>query len=214
MNAAAEQTPSLQREWWLRALAVIQSPGAVFTAMRDDSDEAAGARAEPLTAIVLLAGMAGVLSASVAGRLLDQLDLDRLAVLIWAFLGGGAYGLLVFWLGGAFLRVAWRRLGGAGSYRQARHVLGFAAAPLALSLLLVWPIRVTLYRSDLFRSGGADTGIGDRLFEGLAVLAFLWALALVVVGVRALHDWSWGRAGAAVGIASVIPALLVLASAL
>jgi len=37
----------------------------------------------------------------------------------------------------------------------------FASAPLALSLLLVWPVRLAIYGDDLFRSGGSDTGTGE-----------------------------------------------------
>ena len=39
-----ESTRSLQKEWWLRALAVFQSPRGTFAALRDGSDEAAEAR--------------------------------------------------------------------------------------------------------------------------------------------------------------------------
>ena len=39
----------------------------------------------------------------------------------------------------------------ASSFRQARHIVGLAAAPLALSLLLVWPVRLAIYGGDVFR---------------------------------------------------------------
>jgi hypothetical protein len=214
VNAASEQTPSLQREWWLRALAVFQSPQAVFAAMRDDSPRAAQARQEPLVAFVFLAGMAGVLSTSLAGWLLDDGNLDGLDMAVWTFLGGAAYGGTVYWLGGALLYAASLSLGGHGSYRRARHLLGYAAAPLALSLLLVWPVRIAVYGEDVFRTGGSDAGAGDKLFEALSLGFGAWALVLLVMGVRAVHGWPWLRALAAVLLAAAPVGLVVALSAL
>jgi hypothetical protein len=210
VNVAAEPAPSQQRDWWLRALAVFQSPKAVFAAMRDDSREAAGARQEPITAIVFLAGMAGVLSTTIAGRLLDDATFDGLSVAVWAFLGGAFYGLLVYWLGGGLLYGAGSLLGGRWSYRQARHVLAFAALPLVLSLALVWPVRIAVYGGDVFRSGGSDTGTGDAIFEALALGFAGWALALLVIAMRAVHGWPLPRGVAAVALAATPAALFVL----
>ena len=115
------------------------------------------------------------------------------AVLAWAFLGGAFYGLVVYWLGGLMVHAFSRGFGGSSSYRQARHIVAFAAAPLALSLLLVWPVRLAIYGGDVFRSGGSDSGVGDRIFEGLVVASFAWMLVLVVVGVRTVSGLSWPR---------------------
>ena len=49
------------REWWLRTLAVFQSPRPVFAALRDASPREAEARQEPILAIVFLAGIAAML---------------------------------------------------------------------------------------------------------------------------------------------------------
>lgn len=195
MNAAAEPEVSLQREWWLRTVAIFQRPSLVFGALRDDSSDAADARQEPLLAIVLLAGFAGVLSTSPAGRVLDDPNFGGsvFAVLAWAFLGGALYGLSIFWLGGLMVYALIRGFGGSSSYRQARHIVGFAAAPLALSLLLVWPVRLAIYGGDVFRRGGSDSGVGDKIFEGLVVVAFAWMLVLVAVGVRTVIGLSWPR---------------------
>ncbi len=195
MNAAVEPGASLQREWWLRALGIFQRPSLVFQGLRDDSDEAADARQEPVLALVLLAGFAGVLSTSLAGRVLDDpVYGDSLfAVLAWAFLGGAFYGIVGYWLGGLMVHAFSRGFGGSSSYRQARHIVAFAAAPLALSLLLVWPVRLAIYGGDVFRSGGSDSGVGDTLFEALVVASFAWMIVLVVVGVRTVSGLSWPR---------------------
>lgn len=218
MNATAEPSASQQRDWWLRALAIFQSPRAVFTALRDDSREAAIARAEPVTAIVLLAGMAGVLATGVAGRLLDDSRFDGVLVAVWTFIVGGAYALTVYWVGGAFLHAAGRLLGARHTFRTSRHILGFAVAPLVLLLLLVWPVRLAVYGGDVFRSGGEDTGAGDTAFEALAFVFAGWVLTLLIIGMRAVPSWSWLRAAAAVALAfaliAALMALVVLLNAL
>jgi hypothetical protein len=211
---ATHDEDALQREWWLRVPAVLLSPRPVFAALRDDSDAAAQARQEPIAAVVILAGVAGVLWTPVARQLLNDPSFSGVIVPIWAFLGGSAYGIALYWLLGGLLHLATRRLGGVGSYRRARHLLGLSAVPLALSLLTIWPLRIAVYGSDLFRSGGADRSSGDAAFGGGNLVFLAWSLALLVIGVRSVHGWGWGRAVAAVGLAAVFPALIVVATAL
>ena len=185
-----ESTRSLQKEWWLRALAVLSSPRGTFAALRDDSSEAAEARQEPIMAIVILAGIAGILSTSLAGRLLDDPHNDGLNVAVWAFLGGAFYGLLAYWGGGLLVYAIAAAVRVRASYRQARHVVGLAMAPVALSLVVVWPVRLGIYGEDVFRTGGSDTGAGDKLFELLVVGSFAWSFALVALGLIELRKRS------------------------
>ena len=200
-------TPSGQseREWWLRSLLVLASPRRVFAALRDDSDAAAEARQEPLTAIVLLTGVGGVLATSIAGRLFDDPEFDALLVGVWAIVGGAIYGIGAYFGLGALVYLGASFAGGLGSYRRARHVLGFASVPLVLSLL-VQAVRIALYGRDALRTGGADTGLGNDVFRALETTLVLWALALLVVGVRTVHGWTWSRAVAG----SALPLVLVL----
>ena len=197
-----------ERDWWLRALLVLQSPRAVFTALRDDSNAAAHARQEPLVALVYLAGIAGVLATTASGRLLDVPEFDGLLIAVWAFSAGGIYGVATYWLGGAAVYLGARLAGGRGSYRRARHLLGFAAAPLALALL-TWPVRIALYGGDLFRTGGADAGAANRFFDGLELAAIAWMVALIVLGMRVVHGWSWPRSLAGSALPALAPALLL-----
>ena len=93
-------------------------------------------------------------------------------------------------------------------------MLALAAAPLALSLLTLWPVRIAVYGQDLFRTGGDDYGRGDAIF-GAFFLGFLaWSGLLLLIGVRAVHGWTWARAAGAVALAAAFPALLVLATSL
>ena len=204
----------LERAWWLRTLAVLLAPRPVFAALRDESDGAVQARQEPIAAIVGLAGIAAVLSTSVARHILNDPATDTVVVPVWAFIGGAVYAIAGYWLFGGLLWAAARGLGSLGDYRRGRHVFGLAAAPLALSLLTLWPIRIAIYGTDLFRTGGDDYGRGDAVFGALNYAFFAWSLALLVVGVRSVHGWTWPRALATVAIAAVFPALIVLAKLL
>ena len=211
-TAESARTPALERSWWLRAPAVLVAPHAVFVSLRDESEAAIEARQEPLLAIAGLAGIAGVLSTPVARQLLNDASFSVLLIPVWAFLGGVLYALAVYWLGGGLLYGAARRLGGLGSYRRSRSMLALSAAPLALSLLTLWPLRILIYGQDLFRTGGTDWGPGDRIFGGLVYFAFAWSAVLVLVGVRSVHGWSWGRSLATVALAAALPVLLVLST--
>ena len=198
--ATRTEPASLDREWMVRTLVVLQAPRAVFAALRDDSDEAAHARQEPLLALLWLAGIAGILLTPTARTLLDNPERDGLVVAVIAFLGGGFYGTLVYWLGGALVHGASQALGGQGSYRRARHVVGFAAAPLALSLLLVWPLAIAAFGGDVFRTGGSDSGTGGAVLYTVAFAFVAWSIALLAVGIRAVHGWTWARSLAALGL--------------
>jgi hypothetical protein len=195
------------RDWWLRALLVLQRPRPVFVALRDESKEALGDRAEPVLALVLLSGIAAVLATKTASQLMDDGSYDGLLVAVWAFLAGGIYGIAGYFLFGAVLHGGVKALGSQGTYRRSRHVLAFAAAPIALSLVL-WPVKLALYGDDLFRSGGSDHGAGLQVFWALQLAAIVWFAALLVIGVRAVHGWTWGRAAAACALAVVAPTVL------
>jgi hypothetical protein len=202
----------LERNWWLRSPAVLVAPQAVFASLRDDSDEAVDARQEPLTAMAGLAGIAAVLGSPVARHLLNDASFSVSLIPVWAFLGGTVYAVAVYWLGGGLLFGAARRFGSLGSYRRARSLIALSGAPLALSLVTLWPLRILIYGENLFRTGGSDWGPGDRTFGGLFYFAFAWSAVLLVIGVRTVHGWSWGRSLATVALAGALPALIVLST--
>jgi hypothetical protein len=198
------------REWWLRTLAVFQAPRAVFAALRSEAPEDVEARQEPVLALVLLAGMAGVLVAPSTGRLLDEslVDNSMVVVTVLVFITGALYGTATYWIGGAALYVGLRGAGSKGSYMRARHILAFAAAPLVLGLLFVWPVRIAVYGSDLFRSGGSDAGTGNVVFEAILGAIGLWAAGLLVYGISVVERWSVVRS--LVALALVVLSVLVI----
>ena len=213
-RVAVDESPAAaaeERAWLVRALLVLQSPRAVFAAIRDDSDESARARQEPVAAIVGLAGICVVLWTPVGGRLLDDPAIDELLVAVWAFVGGAFYGLGSYFAAGGVLFLGLRAAGSAGSYRRARHLLAFALAPVALSLLVVWPLRIAAYGSDVFRSGGADGGGGDTAIIALQLGFVVWSAALLLIGTRTVHGWPWSQAAEGVALAAAVPAAIALA---
>jgi hypothetical protein len=209
--ATNAQPATDERSWLLRALLVLQSPRPVFAALRDDSDEVARARSEPILALIWLAGIACVLATPVAGRLLDDYEFDALVIAVWAFLAGGLFGVAAYFAGGGVLQLAGRALGTRGTYRRARHVLGYAAAPLALSLIVYWPIRIAIQGSDMFRTDGSD---GGHVLADLFYVFVAWTLVLLVVGVRTVHGWTWARAAATVILAAAAGAIVLELGAL
>jgi len=209
VSATTAETHELERIWWKRALAVLISPGPVFAALREDSDRDAAALQEPVLALILLGGVATVLDTTVTGHMLDDPAVDGLLVAVWAFIGGGFYGTALYWLGGGILAIAGDLLGSTGRYRRSRHVLALSLAPLALSLVTVWPLRIAVLGSSVFRSGGRDSGTAGAVFASVSLAFVAWALVLLVIGVRAVNGWSWVRSLAACGLAAAIPAVLV-----
>ncbi|MET0607624.1 MAG: YIP1 family protein [Gaiellaceae bacterium] len=185
MNARAASSAGDELVWLRRALFVLVRPREVLALMRDDSEAAARARSEAVLALVWLSGIASVLWTPTYGHLQDDVANDALNVAVIAFIGGGIYGALVYFLGGLVLYALTRVVGGI-TYRQVRHVLAFASAPVALSLFVVWPVRLAVYGEDVFKRGGADHGAGNTAFVAIELAFVAWALALLVLGLRLL----------------------------
>lgn len=194
---------SLDREWWLRVPAVLLSPRSVFAALRSDAPEDLDARSEPVLALVCLAGVAAALGTSTAETLFDDPEYDALLVAVWAVVAGGFLAFTGYFIVGAAVYLGARGLGSVGTFRRARHVLAFAAAPLALSLLVLWPVRLAVFGLDVFRRGGSDEGAAGGVFDALELGFAVWAAALLLVGVRTVHGWSWWRSLAALGVVAI-----------
>src|SRR5262245_8427492 len=210
MTSRAERIRVLEHEWWTRIPLVLYRPVDVFSALRDDSDDAADARQEPLAAVVLLSGIAAFLAIATVGGLYDRFsgDHDALVIAVQAILAGTLVGLQNYWIGGGAVHLGLRWLGAETRYRLARHIVGLALTPLLLSLLVVFPLQLILFKGDLFISGGSDDGAAGDVLRGVDAALFAWAIALAVVGVRTVLGWSWGRALGALGFAAFLLALL------
>ncbi len=169
---------------------MLVSPRLVLRALRDDSQDAARARGEAVLALVLLAGIASVLWTPTVGRLLEDklVAWDGLLIAVVVFFGGGIYATFAYWTLGLVLHAAASPFRGTRSYRQARHLLAYAAAPVALSFFVVWPVRLAVYGEDVFRNGGSDRGAGNWAFIGLELLFVAWSLGLLTLGVSLIRS--------------------------
>jgi hypothetical protein len=202
-DAPMELSPT--RAWWLRVPATLLSPRSVFFALRDeDDDDDVAARSEPLLLVIWLAGIAAVLATPTAADLLDDPDYDSTLLAIWTFIAGGIYGFVGYFVIGLALLFGVRLFGSLGSFRRARQSVGFALVPLAVSVLVLLPLRLALYGGDTFRAGGADEGTGERVLLGAQLAFAAWSVILLVLGVRVVHGWSWLRAVAAVVVAAAL----------
>src|SRR3954468_15486043 len=181
MAAEAQSAPAqAERDWWLRLVLVLTQPASVFPWVRADSDEAAGARQEPLTAVVFLAGIGIFLSTRTAGRLFDEIEFDWLLVFVEAVVAGLLVGIQNFWILGGAVHLGGRAADSGATYRQARHVTGLATTPFVLSLVFVWPVRLAMFGSDSFKSGGSDHGTAENVFRSLDLAFAVWAAILLV----------------------------------
>ena len=206
---AQREQLSPARAWWLRVPAVLLSPRPVFFALREDDDDDVAARSEPLLLVIWMAGIAAVLATPTAADILDQPEYDTILLAIWAFIAGGLYGFVGYFVIGLALLFGVRLLGSLGDFRRARQTVGFALVPLAASLLLLLPLRLALYGGDTFRAGGADEGTGENALLVLQLAFAAWSLVLLVIGVRVVHGWSWPRTLGAVAAAIALLAAIV-----
>ena len=130
----------------------------VFAALAETDDVDVDARAEPVLAITILAGMASVLITPAWGRIMNDSTVDWLVVFVLTFVGGLLYGAAGYFLLGLALWLGAKAVGVDPPFRIARQIVAFAALPLALSLLVVVPAIAIGYGADWFTTGGADDG--------------------------------------------------------
>ena len=182
---ASDQAQSAVRAWWRRVPLVLTHPAAVFAALRDDDDVDLQARSEPILAIVILAGMAGIILTPTWGTQFDDATVDWLVLAVVTFIGGIFYGAAGYFLLGLAVWLGARGVGGDAPARRARHVLAFACVPLALSIVVTLPLALVAFGADFFRSGGERRRDGPR--DRALDRARLHRLELVPAGRRPAH---------------------------
>ena len=200
---------SPERAWWLRVPAVLLSPRSVFFALREDDLDDVSARAEPLLLVIWLAGIASVLATPTAADILDDPDYDSVLFAIWAFIAGGLYGFVGYFVIGLALLFGVRLLGSLGDFRRARRPSGSRSS------------RSPPRCSSCSRSGSRSTAAtpsagaeptraaGERVLLALQLAFAVWSLVLLVIGVRTVHGWSWPRSLSAVlGAVALLGAIL------
>lgn len=203
-----------ERDWWRRVLAVPVRPCAAFAGLRDERIEDLEARQEPILALLLLAGIAGILATPTWHTLMDNPERDWIVVLVLTFIGGSLYGAAGYWLAGGALLLALRGLGSSATYRRSRHLVALASVPLVVSLAVL-PVELAAYGGDVFRSGGADEGLPETVFLLLRLGCVAWTLVLVGIGIHEVERWPWSRIAGAAGLfALFLAAILAIPSVL
>ena len=135
----ADVSRAADRRWWRLVPRVVTHPREVFVALRSDDETDVNARSEPILAIVLLAGIAGILLTPAWGAYLDDESIDWLTLAVVTFIGGLLYGAFGYYLLGFVVWLGTRGVGVDTRARKTRQVVGFSALPLALSLLVTLP---------------------------------------------------------------------------
>ena len=205
----AEEAAELARLWWRRVPRVITSPREVFRALGETDELDLEARSEPVLAIAILAAMAGLLLTPTWGSLLDNPAVDGVVVLVLTFVGGAVYGAAAPFLLGLALWVGAKGAGVDASRRVARHVVVFAALPLALALVVLVPA-IAIVGWDWFRTGGDDAGIGRTTVLALGGVFAAWSIGLLVLGVRETFRLPWRGVVTALALGGVLVAALVI----
>jgi hypothetical protein len=162
-----------ERDWWRRVPLVLTQPREVFAALGADPADPEGDRQDPVIAVMFVAALAAALATE---RALFE-DVGGLDYLVLAFVVGGAYATIAYWVLGWALGFASDRLGGGASRRLVRHTLAYALVPVAAGLVpaLVYP--------PLLAAFG------------------VWSLLLLVEGLRTVNTWAATRAALAALIA-------------
>jgi hypothetical protein len=214
-RSRADAVRDAERRWWRRAVEVLWRPRPVFAALADDDEDDVVARQEPVLAIILLAGIGGILLTPAWGTMLDDWTVDWLVLAVVTFVGGLFYGAFGYLLIGLAIWLGARGVGVTGPARQARHVLAFSVVPLAVSPAVTVPAALIAFGGDFFRSGGADEGAGRAVIVGLGLGFVAWTVALLVLGLRTTYRLPWrgvvgtlALAGVLVAAFAVLPTLL------
>ena len=211
----ADEADALARDWWRRVPRLLTAPRQVFAALARSDEADIAARAEPVLAITILAGMAAVLITPAWGGLMDDPTVDGIVVVVVTFVAGIFYGAAGYFLLGLALWLGAKAVGVDAPARVVRQLLGFAALPVALSLLLLVPVIVLAFGSDWFRDGGDDEGAGRVVVLGLGLAFVAWTVGLVALGLRTTFRLPWHGVVGALSLAAVmVAAFAVLPSAL
>ena len=193
---------------------LLTSPREVFRALREDDDTDVEARSEPILAIVLVAGTAGILLTPAWGTLLDDQSLDWLVLCVITFIGALFYGTAGYFLLGFAVWVGARGVGLDTRARPARQLVAFSALPFALSALVTLPAILLGFGYDWFRTGGSDAGTGRAAVMLVALVLAIWSVALLALGLRITFRLPWRGVAGALALAAVVVAVFAVLPAI
>lgn len=138
--------------------------------------------------VVLLGSLVGIRCMFLAFSLFGyRSTFDHLPAGLGAgIVAGIPAGLLgIAFLSGCALVVA-RSMGGSGTWKNMNAVIAYACIPLALNLVLVFPVHIAVFGFDHFGTNPHPFRIQPAayaLLAGMDVTAVLWTLALLTIGI-------------------------------
>jgi hypothetical protein len=207
-RAGSDAAQERARAWWRLTPRVLTRPSDVYDALKEDDETDVDARSEPILAIVIVAGMAGILLTPAWATLLDDESLDWLVIAVITFIGGLFYGTAGYFLLGIVVWAGAHAVGFDVRGRAARQLVAFCALPFALSLLLTLPTIAVAFGYDWFRTGGSDDGTGRAIVLAIGAAFAAWSLALLAFGLRRTFGLPWGAVAGALALAAVIIAAI------
>ena len=200
----------LVRRWWRLLPRVLWRPTEVFVALQDEGEDDMDARSEPILAIVILAGMAGIVLTPAWGTLRDTESLDWLVLTVVTFIGGLFYGAAGYFLLGLVVWLGARAVGLETRGRTARQLVAFSALPFALSILITVPAIVLGFGYDWFTTGGSDDGTGRIVVVAIGLAFALWWVGLLAFGLRTTFELPWRGVAGALSLSAVIVAAFAI----
>lgn len=160
-----------------------------------------------VTGLLVLGGIARAIDRASQQNSGDKFS--TVSLLLLAVTVGGLTGWITYYVYGWGMSATGRWLGGRASSEAFRTVLAWALVPTVVSLALVIP-QAVIFGDDLFRSEPVDTSAfaeNARLAFGIVEFGLaIWALVILVSGVRLLQGFSIGRALANI----LLPGLVII----
>ncbi|MGB6872559.1 MAG: YIP1 family protein [Dehalococcoidia bacterium] len=161
----------------------LRRPTTTFGAVKEDT--LSGALKYALICLVIFGALTGIV--------LAVMEIDKPFLLIAESIGLSiAGGMLFIFIGGSWTHLWVKLLGGRQgcSYRQTLKTLIYGATPIYLV--------------------GWVPFLAERAGGPLGVLVSIWALVLIIIGLRELHGITTGRAVGVSILAIVIPTFVIL----
>lgn len=160
--------------------------------------------------VILLAMLAGIHSAldRASGRSSGD-DLSLGAIIGSALLGGVIGGIITLFLGSWLVKVAGSWLGGRANTVQIRLVYAWASVPGVVGLAAL-VLSIVLFGKDMFTTYTPTISanmINTSLFWGFTLIQLvfsIWSIALYIIGVAEVHEFSKWRAFFSIVIAVLL----------
>ncbi|NVK88300.1 MAG: YIP1 family protein [Gammaproteobacteria bacterium] len=160
--------------------------------------------------VILLAMLAGIHSAldRASGRSSGD-DLSLGAIIGSALVGGVIGGIITLFLGSWLVKVAGSWLGGRANTVQIRLVYAWASVPGVVGLAAL-VLSIVLFGKDMFTTYTPTISanmINTSLFWGFTLIQLvfsIWSIALYIIGVAEVHEFSKWRAFFSIVIAVLL----------